>query len=199
MLTSLGADYVRTARAKGVSERNVVGKHALRNSLITVTTVIGLEFGVLISGAVVTEKIFGIAGFGRLSVDAIARATTRSSRASSSSSRSATSSSICWSTSRTRCSTPASASPGAGHELRRGALPSPRARRRRIAAEAISPPAGRGPGLVGRRQFVLAAVFAPLGGARTRRTPPTSTRILATRRGEHLLGTDEFGRDTSRG
>jgi peptide/nickel transport system permease protein len=71
MLTSLGADYVRTARAKGLSEWSVVGKHALRNSLITVVTVIGLQLGALISGAVVTEQIFGIAGFGRLTVDSI--------------------------------------------------------------------------------------------------------------------------------
>ncbi len=62
MLDSLGADYVRTARAKGLSEWSVVGKHALRNSLITVTTVLGLQLGALISGAVVTEQIFGIAG-----------------------------------------------------------------------------------------------------------------------------------------
>jgi peptide/nickel transport system permease protein len=73
MLDSLGADYVRTARAKGLSEWSVVGKHALRNSLITVTTVIGLQLGALISGAVVTEQIFGIAGFGRLTVDSIAQ------------------------------------------------------------------------------------------------------------------------------
>jgi peptide/nickel transport system permease protein len=73
MLTSLGADYVRTARAKGLSEWSVVGKHALRNSLITVVTVIGLQLGALISGAVVTEQIFGIAGFGRLTVDSIAQ------------------------------------------------------------------------------------------------------------------------------
>jgi peptide/nickel transport system permease protein len=71
MLDSLGADYVRTARAKGLSERSVVGKHALRNSLITVTTVIGLQLGALISGAVITEQIFGIAGFGRLTIDAV--------------------------------------------------------------------------------------------------------------------------------
>ena len=71
MLDSLGADYVRTARAKGLPERTVVGKHALRNSLITVTTVIGLQLGALISGAVVTEQIFGIAGFGRLTLDAV--------------------------------------------------------------------------------------------------------------------------------
>ena len=73
MLDSLGADYVRTARAKGLSEWSVVGKHAFRNSLITVTTVLGLQLGALISGAVVTEQIFGIAGFGRLTVDSIAQ------------------------------------------------------------------------------------------------------------------------------
>jgi peptide/nickel transport system permease protein len=73
MLNSLGADYVRTARAKGLSEWSVVGKHALRNSLITIVTVLGLQLGALISGAVVTEQIFGIAGFGRLTVDSIAQ------------------------------------------------------------------------------------------------------------------------------
>ena len=71
MLESLGADYVRTARAKGLSEWSVVGAHALRNSLITVTTLLGLQLGALISGAVITEQIFGIAGFGRLTIDAI--------------------------------------------------------------------------------------------------------------------------------
>jgi len=71
MLTSLNADYIRTARAKGLSESSVVWKHALRNSLITVTTVMGLQLGALISGAVITETIFGIAGFGRLTIDAV--------------------------------------------------------------------------------------------------------------------------------
>jgi peptide/nickel transport system permease protein len=71
MLTSLGADYVRTARAKGLSEWDVVGRHAFRNSLITITTVLGLQLGALISGAVITETIFGIAGFGRLTIDAV--------------------------------------------------------------------------------------------------------------------------------
>jgi peptide/nickel transport system permease protein len=71
MLDSLGADYVRTARAKGLPERSVVGKHALRNSLITVTTIIGLQLGALISGAVVTEQIFGIPGFGRLTLESV--------------------------------------------------------------------------------------------------------------------------------
>ena len=71
MLDSLTADYVRTARAKGLSEWSVVGVHAFRNSLITVTTVIGLQLGALISGAVITEQIFGIAGFGRLTIDSV--------------------------------------------------------------------------------------------------------------------------------
>jgi peptide/nickel transport system permease protein len=71
MLGSLSADYVRTARAKGLPEWQVVGVHAFRNSLITVTTVIGLQLGMLISGAVITEQIFGIAGFGRLTIDSV--------------------------------------------------------------------------------------------------------------------------------
>jgi peptide/nickel transport system permease protein len=71
MLEALGADYVRTARAKGMSEWNVITSHAFRNSLITVTTVIGLQLGALISGVVITETIFGIAGFGRLTIDAV--------------------------------------------------------------------------------------------------------------------------------
>ena len=71
MLNSLGSDYVRTARAKGLSEWSVVGRHAFRNSLITVTTLLGLQLGALISGVVVTETIFGIAGFGRLTIDAV--------------------------------------------------------------------------------------------------------------------------------
>jgi peptide/nickel transport system permease protein len=71
MLESLGSDYVRTARAKGLSEWSVVGVHAARNSLITVVTVIGLALGGLISGAVVTEQIFVIPGFGNLIVSAV--------------------------------------------------------------------------------------------------------------------------------
>jgi peptide/nickel transport system permease protein len=67
----LSADYVRTARSKGLSEPAVIGVHALRNSLITVVTVVGLQLGVLISGAVVTEQIFVIPGFGKLTVDAV--------------------------------------------------------------------------------------------------------------------------------
>ena len=72
MLGSLSADYVRTARSKGLPERSVVGVHALRNSLTTVVTVLGLQLGALISGAVITEQIFVIPGFGKLTVDAVA-------------------------------------------------------------------------------------------------------------------------------
>ncbi len=66
MLTTLNADYIRTARAKGLPESRVVWSHALRNSLITVATLITLDFGFLLSGAVITETIFGIPGFGAL-------------------------------------------------------------------------------------------------------------------------------------
>jgi peptide/nickel transport system permease protein len=71
MLESLGADYVRTARAKGLSEPQVVFGHALRNSLITVLTLLGLRLGLLISGAIITEQVFVIPGFGRLLVEAV--------------------------------------------------------------------------------------------------------------------------------
>jgi peptide/nickel transport system permease protein len=71
MLESLGADYVRTARAKGLRGSQVVLNHALRNSLIVVTTIVGLQLGGLISGAVVTEQIFVLPGFGKLTIDAV--------------------------------------------------------------------------------------------------------------------------------
>lgn len=71
MLGVLQSDYVRTARAKGLSERRVVIKHALRNALVPVVTVITLLFGELLAGAVLTEQIFTIPGFGKLVVDAV--------------------------------------------------------------------------------------------------------------------------------
>jgi peptide/nickel transport system permease protein len=71
MLDALGTDFIRTARAKGLSERTVVGVHALRNSLIVVVTIVGLQLGALISGAVVTERIFALPGFGKLTVDSV--------------------------------------------------------------------------------------------------------------------------------
>ncbi len=71
LLDVLGLDYIRTARAKGLSERTVVLKHGLRNALLPVVTVIGLSLGGLLSGAVLTETIFNLAGVGRTLVDAI--------------------------------------------------------------------------------------------------------------------------------
>jgi peptide/nickel transport system permease protein len=71
MLQVLSADYVRTARAKGLNERVVVLKHGLRNALIPVVTLGALEFGGLLSGAVLTEQVFTIPGFGKLIVDAV--------------------------------------------------------------------------------------------------------------------------------
>jgi peptide/nickel transport system permease protein len=71
MLETLGADYVRTARAKSVPERLVVLKHALRNALIPVITLGAIEFGRLLSGAVLTEQIFAIPGFGKMLVDGV--------------------------------------------------------------------------------------------------------------------------------
>jgi len=71
MLEELGQDYIRTARAKGLTERTVVYRHALRNAMLPVLTVLGLQFGALLAGAIVTEKIFSWPGIGRLTVDAI--------------------------------------------------------------------------------------------------------------------------------
>lgn len=71
MLQTMEEDFVRTARAKGVPERKVVRRHVLRNSLLTVVTIVGLQLGVLIGGSVVTEQVFLIPGFGKLIVDAV--------------------------------------------------------------------------------------------------------------------------------
>jgi peptide/nickel transport system permease protein len=71
MIEVLSADYVRTARAKGLAQRVVVVRHALRNGLIPVVTILGLQMGALMGGAVVTEQIFVLPGFGRLIVEAV--------------------------------------------------------------------------------------------------------------------------------
>jgi peptide/nickel transport system permease protein len=71
MLEELGQDYIRTARAKGLSENAVVYRHALANALIPVLTIIGLQFGSLLSGAIVTETVFSWPGIGRLTLSAI--------------------------------------------------------------------------------------------------------------------------------
>jgi peptide/nickel transport system permease protein len=71
MLQVLSSDYIRTARAKGLSSRRVLLRHALRNALIPIITLGALEFGTLLSGAVLTEQVFSIPGFGKLIVDAV--------------------------------------------------------------------------------------------------------------------------------
>ena len=71
MLEILSRDYIRTGRAKGLAERMVVLRHALKNATIPVLTVIGLQIGVLLGGAVITESVFAWPGMGKLVVDAI--------------------------------------------------------------------------------------------------------------------------------
>ena len=71
LLEALNQDYVRTARAKGLAERHVVFRHAFRNALLPVVTIIGLNFGFLFSGAVLTETVFGLTGIGRTLYDGI--------------------------------------------------------------------------------------------------------------------------------
>jgi peptide/nickel transport system permease protein len=71
LLESLGEDYIQTARAKGLARWSVVRSHALKNALIPVVTVLGLQFGTLIGGAVITEYVFALPGVGRLVVDAV--------------------------------------------------------------------------------------------------------------------------------
>ena len=71
LLEVMGTDYVRTARAKGASERRVVSSHAMRNAMLPVVTIIGLQMGLLLGGAVLTETVFSLAGVGRALFDAI--------------------------------------------------------------------------------------------------------------------------------
>lgn len=71
MLEVMGEDYIRTARAKGLSERRTIGRHALRNVLIPVITVFGLDLGSLLGGAVITERVFSMQGLGALLLDAV--------------------------------------------------------------------------------------------------------------------------------
>ena len=71
VLEELNEDYVRTARAKGLPERTVIYKHVLKNGLIPVVTVLGLQFGVLLAGAIITERVFSWPGVGSLLVDSI--------------------------------------------------------------------------------------------------------------------------------
>jgi peptide/nickel transport system permease protein len=73
LLETLSEDYIRTARAKGLSERRVVLRHGLRSAITPIVTVLGLDIGILMGGAILTETVFNIDGVGRLSFDAIQR------------------------------------------------------------------------------------------------------------------------------
>ena len=81
VLDVMGEDYVRTARAKGVSELSVLGKHTLRNAMIPIATVAGLQLGQLMAGAIILESVFALPGLGRLVLGAITAATSPSCRA----------------------------------------------------------------------------------------------------------------------
>ena len=70
MLTNMGEDYVRTARAKGATERRVITRHALRNAVLPIVTMFGLDLGILLGGAILTEATFGIQGIGTLTIEA---------------------------------------------------------------------------------------------------------------------------------
>ena len=71
MVTELEQDYIRTARSKGVPERRIIGVHALRNALLPVMTLFGLDLGALLGGAVLTEKVFSMQGLGMLLLDSV--------------------------------------------------------------------------------------------------------------------------------
>ena len=71
MLEVMKLDYIRTARAKGLKSRTVILKHALRNAMLPIVTIIGLQVGTIFAGAVLTESIFGLAGVGRILFEAI--------------------------------------------------------------------------------------------------------------------------------
>ena len=71
MLETMGEDYIRTARAKGLQERTVVTRHGLRAALTPIVTIFGLDVGLLLGGAVLTESTFGLPGLGKYSIDAI--------------------------------------------------------------------------------------------------------------------------------
>ena len=74
MLDTMGEDFIRTARAKGLTERVVVGKHGLRAGLTPIVTAAGLDLSALLGGAVITEQVFGLPGLGKLSLDAVLQA-----------------------------------------------------------------------------------------------------------------------------
>ena len=115
LLEVLNEDYIRTARAKGVFEKMVISRHALRNALLPAITVIGIEFAFLIGGLVVTEQVFNLNGIGMLFVQSVSRNDFTLIQAMVMLVAGAsTSSSTWWSTCSTRCSTRASGTPDVG-------------------------------------------------------------------------------------
>ena len=106
VLDNITEDYVRTARAKGASERRVLIRHVLRNSLIPIATLVGLNIPLIVAGALITEPFSTTRVWGTCSSRLRSSRTTPSSSASWSWSRSRPSSGHCWPTSRTRCSIP---------------------------------------------------------------------------------------------
>jgi peptide/nickel transport system permease protein len=73
LLEAIGQDYVRTARAKGLTERSAIILHALRNALLPIVTVVGLRFGYMLGGAVITEQVFAWPGMGRLLITSVSQ------------------------------------------------------------------------------------------------------------------------------
>ena len=71
LMETMGEDYIRTARAKGLSERRVIGKHGLRSALTPLVTMFGLDFAFLLGGAIITENVFGLPGLGQYAVQGI--------------------------------------------------------------------------------------------------------------------------------
>ena len=106
LIEAMSEDYIRTARAKGLSERRVILRHAVRSAITPIVTVLGLDIGTLLGGAVLTEIVFNIPGVGRLAYDGIRTPTCRSSKGPFCSGHSSSWSPISWWTSATRSSIP---------------------------------------------------------------------------------------------
>ena len=103
-MDTLGEDYVRTARAKGAPEPSVIRAHVLRNALLPIVTMLGLDIGIALGGAIFTETIFGLPGLGKLAINSVENFDLPTCRASSSSRRSRSSSSTSSSTCSMRAS-----------------------------------------------------------------------------------------------
>ena len=196
-------------RGKGLRRRVIDGRHVLRNAMLPVATVIGLQTGLLLSGAVLTEIVFAWPGMGSYLYEATSTATSRCSRAASCSSPSSSCWSTCWSTSPTGCSTRASVLQGidehrSGREPRSCSRSTPARRAaagcgRRFRQLRRNPVALLGRGLI--ILFVVVAVFAPwlaphspTRGDLSQITPVARARSVSD---DHWLGLDTFRAATS--